>query len=59
MIAKLLTEHHLKFLGLKGDCAGSSGSTLVNMTHCWKSHVKAHMYHIYMVLSSMGSDMLF
>ena len=29
MIVKLLTEHHLKFLSLKGSCRGSSESTLV------------------------------
>ena len=28
MIVKLLTEHHLKFLSLKGGCRGSSESTL-------------------------------
>ena len=35
---KLLTEHHLDFLSLKGDCAGSSESTLVKIPHCWKYH---------------------
>ena len=39
MTAKLLTEHHLEFLGLKLGCRGSSESTLVKMSHCWKSHV--------------------
>ena len=39
----LLTEHHLEFLSLKGGCTGSSESTLVKMTHCWKSHVAAQM----------------
>ena len=39
MIVKLLTEHHLEFLSLKGDCTGSSESTLVKMPHCWKSQV--------------------
>ena len=43
MTVKLLTEHHLKFLSLKGGCTGSSESTLVKMPHCWKSHVKAHL----------------
>ena len=43
MTVKLLTEHHLKFLGLKGGCTGSSESTLVKMPHCWKSHVMAQM----------------
>ena len=37
MTVKLLTEHHLEFLNLKGDCAGSSESTLVKMPYCWKS----------------------
>ena len=31
MSVKLLTEHHLKFLSLKGGCTGSSESTLVKM----------------------------
>ena len=39
MIVKLLTEHHLAFLSLKGGCRGSSESTLVKMSNCWKSHV--------------------
>ena len=29
MIVKLLTEHNLEFLSLKGGCRGSSESTLV------------------------------
>ena len=37
MNVKLLTEHHLEFLSLKGGCTGSSESTLVKMPHCWKS----------------------
>ena len=43
MNIKLLTEHHLEFLSLKGGCTGSSESTLVKMPHCWKSHVMAHL----------------
>ena len=31
MIVKLLTEHHLEFLSLKGGCRGSSVSTLVKL----------------------------
>ena len=42
MIVKLLTEHHLEFLSLKGGCRGSSESTHVKMPNCWKSHVLAH-----------------
>ena len=41
MIVKLLTGHDLEFLSLKGGCTGSSESTLVKMTHCWKFHVMA------------------
>ena len=41
MIVKLLTEHHLEFLSLKGGCRGSSKSTLVKMSNCWKSHALA------------------
>ena len=43
MIVKLLTEHHLEFLSLKGGCRGSSESTLVKMPHCRKSHVLAQI----------------
>ena len=42
MSGKLLTDHHSEFLSLKGDCTGSSESTLVKMPHCWKSHVTAY-----------------
>ena len=42
MIVKLLTEYHLEFLSLKRGCRGSSESTLVKMSHCWKSHATAH-----------------
>ena len=44
MIVKLLIEHHLEFLSLKGGCRGSSESTLVKMPHCWKSHALAQFY---------------
>ena len=43
MIFKLLTEHHLEFLILKGGCRGSSESTYVKMPNCWKSHATAHI----------------
>ena len=43
MTLSLLTEHHLEFLSFKGDCTGSSESTLVKMPHCWKSHVAAQL----------------
>ena len=34
MIVKLLTEHHLECLSLKGGCRGSFESMLVKMPHC-------------------------
>ena len=34
MNVKLLTEHRLEFVSLKGGCTGSSESTLVKMRHC-------------------------
>ena len=43
MIVKLLTEHHLEFLSLKGGCTGSSDSTLVKKSNCWKSYAAAHV----------------
>ena len=43
MVVKLLIEHHLEFLSLKGGCRGSSESTHVNMPHCSKSHALAQI----------------
>ena len=43
MIAKLLTEHHLEFLSLKGNSTSCSEGTLVKMSHCWQSHAVAHI----------------
>ena len=43
MIFKLLTEHHLEFLGLREGCRGRSESTHFKMPHCWKSHATARM----------------
>ena len=47
MNVKLLTEHHLEFLSLKGGCTGSSESTLVKMPNCWKSQALAQMFFIH------------
>ena len=46
MIVKLLTEHHLAFLSLKGGCSGSSVSTLVKMSNCWESHAGAQLLSV-------------
>ena len=43
MTVKLLTEHNLEFLSLKGGCTSSSVTIHVKMTHCWKSHVMAQI----------------
>ena len=48
MIVKLLTEHHLEFLGLK-EAAEASKSTLVKMSNCFKSHAAAQF--LYLTLS--------
>ena len=44
MDVKLLTDFYLEFLSLKVGCTGLSESTLVNMPHCWISHVAAQLY---------------
>ena len=44
MIVKLLTEYHLVFLNLTGGCRGSSETSRVKMSHCWKSHDTAHLF---------------
>ena len=43
MIVKLLTEHHLEFLSIKGGCTCSSESINDKMPICWKSHATAHI----------------
>ena len=43
MSVKLLTEYQFAFLSLKGGFTGSSESTLVQMSNCWKSHATAYM----------------
>ena len=43
LTVKLLPEHHLEFLSLKGGYTCSSESTHVKMPHCWKSHVMAQL----------------
>ena len=43
MIVKLLTEHNLEYLSLKGGCRGPSESTLDKMSNCWKSHAAAQL----------------
>ena len=47
---KLLIEHHLECISLKGGCTGSYESTLVKMPHCWKSHATAQIF------SFVGAD---
>ena len=39
MSVKLLTKHHFEFQSLKGGFRGSSESTHLKMSNCWKSHV--------------------
>ena len=43
MSVKLLAEHNLELLCLKGGYTGSSESIHVKMPRCWKSHVTAHI----------------
>ena len=45
MIVRLLIEHHLEFLSLKGGCRGSSESALVKMSNCWKSQAAAQIWN--------------
>ena len=44
----------MEVLSLKGGCTGSSESTLVKMSNCWKSHVTAQML-ILLVVEFVGS----
>ena len=58
MSVKLLTEHHLEFLSLKGGCTGSSESKPVKMSHCWKSHAMAQLIFFYSFQSDVPIDLL-
>ena len=49
MIVKLLAEHSLEFLSLAGGWRGSSESTLVEISHCWKSHAAAQFFDNYSI----------
>ena len=59
MIVKLLTEHHLEFLSLKGGCTGSSKSTHVKIPHCWKSHATAQKIHDVFSVSWQSSSVYY
>ena len=43
MIVKILDEHHMEFLSLKG---GSYESTHIKMPHCWTSHALPQLHPI-------------
>ena len=43
MTIKLLIKQHFDFLSLTRGCIGSSESTHVKISHCWKSHVTAQI----------------
>ena len=59
MIVKLLTEHYLEFLSLKGDCRGSSESTHVKIPHCWKSNTPAQSLIIVALIVGEGVSTMF
>ena len=54
MVVKLLTQHHLESLSLKGGCRGSSESTHAKMPHCWKSNALAHIARMMSTLIETG-----
>ena len=53
MSVKLLTEQCFELPRLKGGYTGSSEATLVEMPHCLKSRVTAHMYYFYQTLTQV------
>ena len=60
MTVKLLNEHHLEHLSLKGGVPGSAESTHVKIPHCWKSQDAAQLFldkntvpHLYQLLERM------
>ena len=58
MIVKLLTEHHLEFLSLKGGCRGSSESTHVKMSNCWKYHAAAQIFCMHVTVTVIHAYLL-
>ena len=56
MPVNLLTEHHLEFLSLKGGCTGTSESTLVKMSNCWKFILVAVYWVFLGILVRIGPD---
>ena len=53
-----MTENHLEFISLKGDCTGSLESIYVRMPHCLKSHIAAHIKCDLAILLSLNLDLL-
>ena len=47
MSVELLTVNHWEFQSLKVGFTDSSESTLVKMSHCWKSHDAAERYKVH------------
>ena len=63
MNVKLLTEHHLEFLLLKGGCTGSSESTHVKMPHCWFNYLNLHyneqmLFQTFQIVKATRSDVI-
>ena len=56
MSVKLLSEHNLEFLSLKGGCTGSSESILVKIPLCWKSHVVAQILYFHRFADAYPSE---
>ena len=50
----ILTEHHLEFLSLKGGCRGSSKSTLVKMSNCWKYPCRGSIVSMFFYYSELN-----
>ena len=58
MIVKLLTEHHLEVLSLKGGCRGSSESTHVKMPRR-KSRALAHLKTLHTICQIKPLKLIF
>ena len=46
MSVKLLTEHHLEFISLRGGCTGSSESKLIKMPHCLEITCRGSYFYL-------------
>ena len=54
MSVKLLTQHHLEFLGFTWGGGRGAAKARLKLPHCWKSHVTAQIVFLFHFQNIMG-----